>query len=124
MAQERQQPTSIEIQFTKSALHRTIHSDGAWGGITPTGNIRVGFYTEAQVLPNSVTYSVGAKRLEETSRTPNTEASRGMLLREIEVEIIMSLAAAQALRNWLDDKLKEALRLQEMAREEGQGERQ
>ena len=93
----------ISFNYVKSNLFRVIHADGAWGGLSPRGDIHIAFYNERAAIPDfsKVTVSsdgqtIEAERFEATSE----------LVREVEVDVIVDLATARALRVWLDSMIE------------------
>ena len=99
-------PPQITAEFVRSNFYRVIHADGAFGGISPSGNIRMIIYSEAQRTPNLITYDISpTSGLTEAGRSP--EAIPRTIVRELEVDIVMRLQVARALRDWLDDKIRD-----------------
>jgi len=95
----------VRFHYIKSNHFRVIHVDGAHGGITPTGMIQVAFHNDRSPIPQQVVSTVhengtlGREIAEE-------RVSRDGVVREVEVEAIMSLDTARALRKWLDEKIQ------------------
>ena len=107
------EPTSVRIQaqFVKSNFYRVVHADGAFGGLTASGHIRMAIYSEAQRLPDVITYSLTpGQGLAEVSRDPQLTARD--MTRELEVDIVMTVDVARTVRDWLDGKVKELEALQ------------
>ena len=103
---EDQAPLKVEAAFVRSNFYRVVHADGAFGGAAPSRNIRMTVYSEAQRIPNLITYDFFAPgALTETSRTP--AANPTDIVREMEVDIVMTLPVARSIRDWLDGKVKE-----------------
>ena len=64
-------------------------------------------YSELNEIPTSVTYRIGegGRRLSEINR----QVSKGpVLIREIEAELMITVPVAEALVNWLNDKITQA----------------
>lgn len=112
-----QMPKRIEAKFTKSNHYRVIHADGAWGGISPDGYIRMALYNQSAPVPGSVTYEVKEHGLLEVER----EASRDTLIRELEVDVVMNIPVARSLRDWLSDKITQFEQAPQKLRERGAG---
>jgi hypothetical protein len=98
--------SEVAFRYTKSSLCRVIHMDGAWGGVTPQGHVQMGLYSEKHEVPESHTYDVVGKDSSSKSGVLRQKAiaDRG-LVREIEVEVIMSTEVARALMRWLEERL-------------------
>ena len=100
-----------EVQFfyEKSNFFRVIHADGAYGGSTPLGDIHMAFYNERHPIPK-----VTALALDD-SKPLGAEVIKDRkegIFREVEVDVVMNLNVALAIRSWLDSKM-EALRKQQ-----------
>jgi len=95
--------TSVSISYIKSAQFRVVHMDGALGGITPTGNIHLAVYSERPAIPQVVVYGVANGALGD----PISQEGRAGVVRELEADLMMSRAAAEGLRNWLDEQIQQ-----------------
>ncbi|MGI9068614.1 MAG: hypothetical protein ACR2HX_19700 [Pyrinomonadaceae bacterium] len=91
----------VNFKYVKSNFFRVIHADGAWGGLSPRGDIHISFYNERVAIPDSSSFVVS----EEGIKQPETFQGSG-LVREVEADVIIDLPTAQSLRVWLDDKIK------------------
>lgn len=101
--QERPEGT-IDARFRRTALTRVAHIDGAWGGLTPSGDILMALYSERVSLPETTSYEVLSSG--RAVQRPNEPAEMA-LLRDIELEAVMSVEVAQALVEWLTVKITE-----------------
>jgi hypothetical protein len=95
--------SEIKTRFRRSKFCRTIHADGAWGSITPHGTVHVALFSEHLGLPDSTTVTIGKNGV--VTDTPDPDAK--VVVREIEVEVILSEGAALGLRDWLTQRLTE-----------------
>ena len=96
-------PDQITFDFVRSPFFRVVHSNGAWGGITPHQELSVTFYSERLSLPHHITHELTPKGLgPEVSRAVKTNIQR-----ECEVEVLMSMEEAVNLHTWLGDKIEE-----------------
>ena len=98
-------PPRLRFDLIKSNFFRVIHSDGAWGGITPQGKIHMAFYNERPAIPKQVTHEVTAEG-NLGAEIADERIARDAIVREVEVEVIMDLETAKRLREWLDDKIQ------------------
>jgi len=99
------QPTQVIFHYLKAAAFRTIHVDGAIGALTPQGGIHFALYSERPAIPQQVTYQV---RPDGALGEQEAVVSRGGVVRELEVDAIMTLDTAKSLRDWLSRKLSDA----------------
>jgi hypothetical protein len=97
-------PKEILVHYIKTPSYRTYHVDGAYGGITPNGNIYCEFFIDRNVTPKSIVYNINDKgRLGK----PKKVIGKKGIVREIECGIAVDIRTARALKNWLEDKIKE-----------------
>ena len=81
-----------------------IRADGAYGGITPQGVIHLGLYVERTQDPGTTVYLLDTGEKTATEQLP----ARGPgWIREVEADVLLTREAATAIRNWLDDRLKQ-----------------
>lgn len=102
--QGQQQPLEkVSFHYIKSPHYRTIHVDGAHGGLTPHGLFDVAFYAERFPIPTKTVHTISpeGKILDEVER-----CSREGIIREIEFNIIMSLETAKAIADFINSQLK------------------
>ena len=118
--------TAVEMTFVTSGLHRVIHADGIWGGLTPTGQIRMGIFSESTKDPYSVIYDVSGAKPREISRNPKPGLELSQVTRLMETDIIMHLNVAESVYEWLGvqiENLKTAIKTVEEMRVPEKGER-
>jgi hypothetical protein len=105
--------TELEFEFEKSAHFRVIHVDGAFGGVSPgTRLINMAVYNERSPIPKSVTHSVHKGGLGPEIREKRT--GRTAIFREVEANLIMNLDIAIAVRAWLDEKIGQLQKAEEL----------
>lgn len=91
----------ISFHYIKAPFYRTVHADGVFGGVTPTGLIEAAIYSERFPIPTYVKHELhGIKLGRETQRL-----SRDGIVRELECGLVLSLESAELLRAWLDEKI-------------------
>lgn len=113
-------PIKVKCHFAKSRFYRVIHADGAWGGLTPQVNIQMALYSERVKVPDLVTYaaeSSGLKELERDGKSVPARSAEREIERELEADVILSLEAALALRDWLDKKIDDATKARQQLSE-------
>lgn len=97
---------NLQARFVSSNQSRLIHVDGAWGGITSHGKIYIAFYSEHPPIPEAIDYRVDRERgavWEEHTHSPFPGIAR-----EVEVEAIMDIGTARAVRDWLTERIERA----------------
>ena len=97
-------PGSVTIHNKISHSFRSIHVDGAFGGITPQGIINVSFFCERGPIPKSSEYEVleGGKLGKLIQNAPESKTG---ILREFEMGVYMSVPVAKALIALLSTKI-------------------
>lgn len=101
------QPDRVVFEYLKSQYFRVIHADGAIGSVTPHGHIHVAIYSERPAIPRKMAFArtdQGALGAE----LPEERVAREGIVREMDVDIIMSVAVAESLKTWLSTKIDEA----------------
>jgi hypothetical protein len=105
----------VELYFNyiKGSMFRSVHVDGAIGGATPSGNLRMVFFNECGPLPTQEAMEVNpdgtmGNVLEDTIMIGSA------VIREMETSVIMSLSTARAIVRLLQETVqkmeKEAIR--------------
>lgn len=96
----------VVFDYLKSAHFRVIYATGAIGGLTPEGNIHFALYNERQAIPRQTVHplkdpaTLGEEILDR-------RVSREGIVREMEVDVILSAHAAEGLIVWLQNKINE-----------------
>lgn len=99
-------PESITFHYLKTQNFRTIHADGVIGNITPAGYIHMAVYTERPAIPQEMIQKVNPDgTLGEV--IPEKTIVRDGIVREMDVDVLMSVAAAKSIKSWLEDKIKD-----------------
>ena len=97
-------PSSLLIHYVKSPMYRTVHADGIFGGPSPNLNIHLSFWSERAPIPQLIEHKVnpdgtlGEEVLE-------GRISKSGLVREVDVDVVMNLTTARALKDWLEEKI-------------------
>lgn len=97
-------PWEVSIHYQRSRLYRMIYANVVFGGLTPEGNIKMGLGAEHRDLPESLTYGLDSQGLMVERGRTGTE----YILREIEIDVLMTPALAQSLMDWLGQQIKAA----------------
>ena len=94
----------LTLNYLKTGSYRSIHSDGAIGGITPAGNIHISFYNERLPIPKKAVHSISEDgQLGEIIEQEKLDG----VVREMEVDVVMSVNSARNLYDWLGKRLTE-----------------
>lgn len=94
------------FHYIKGQQFRVIHLDGVIGSVTPHMNIHMAMFNERPAIPQRMTYSVKADGALGEPVDSET-VSRGGLVRELDVDVMMNLSVAEALYKWLGARIQE-----------------
>ena len=104
MADERKFPSELEFFFKTDKDYRIVASNGAWGGITPRGDIHIDFFVEKLATPVSVKNSIS----EDGAIGAVIEIMpKKQVVRELQVGVLMTPDQAKNLVKFLNDKIEQ-----------------
>jgi hypothetical protein len=99
-----QTPKKVRYHYLKSNAFRSIHADGVFGGVTPRLTIAATFFNERNPLPDQTVHEVK----EDGTLGDEIKGERIVrdgIVRELEANIIMDVAFAKVLVDWLSQKI-------------------
>ena len=100
----KQKTKQLTFDYLKSNYFRVIHADGAVGGVTPSGNIQVNFWSQRNPIPQQVVHAMSESGLGvELSRT-----QRAAIVRELEAGVVFDVTTAISIRDWLSRHIENA----------------
>lgn len=92
----------ITFQFERDPEYRVIAVNGAWGGLSPRGELMFDLFFEHADLPEEITYMETPDGLgPELSRVPERQA----IIRDAMVGVVMTPENAESLARWLLEKV-------------------
>lgn len=106
-----QQPGSVTFHYIKSNFFRVIHIDGAISGLTPQMGIHLGLFNERPAIPQQAEYRLADGGLGEELK--DKRVSKSGIVRELEVDMMLSETTAKALIQLLGEKLQLLAKLRE-----------
>ncbi|HEY4261723.1 MAG TPA: hypothetical protein VGM98_16250 [Schlesneria sp.] len=102
----------FKIHYVKSAQFRVIHVDGMVGGVTPSGEgIELALFSERLPIPK---FTVNRITGEDGSYEEVDTIGREGVIREVDINAIMSAETAEKLGTWL---LEQAVTVRELREE-------
>lgn len=111
MAEETADPTTIDLNYLKSADFREVACDGILGGPTPQGKLWLAFYTERFPLPRKVRHGIERTNDDRWQFRGNDDGSplEGLtgIVRNVEFGVYLSIETAEQLHQWLGTKIEE-----------------
>jgi len=94
----------VRFDYIKGNLFRVIHADGVVGGVTPRLNIHMDVWSERLPIPKQVVHEVKPDgTLGEELKHERT--TRDAIVREVEVGVVLDLALAKSIIQWLKEKV-------------------
>jgi hypothetical protein len=104
-AVEERQEAQVVFEYSRDPMFRSTHADGFVGGLTPNGQVHIAFFSERPVLPKRHVFklnpdgSLGAE-------VPNEKPANESITRDMQVDVLMTVQAAEGLKNWLDQYIR------------------
>ncbi len=97
-----------EIEIHNKIAHnfRSVHVDGAYGGVTTRGFINLNFFSERGAIPKSSTFKVNLKN-HTIEKTKDSEDSKEGIIREYDFGIYLSLDTSKKLLKLLEEAISE-----------------
>jgi hypothetical protein len=97
---------SIKFKYIFSKDYNPRYVNGAYGGVTPKGEITVNFYFERQGLPISQEHGITDDgRLSNEIKSEPEDLQKSMI-RFVDTGVILNLATAKAIISWLSHKVE------------------
>ncbi|HUF04303.1 MAG TPA: hypothetical protein VMM38_09020 [Aridibacter sp.] len=102
--QDHSEQQVLNLHYIKSNYFRVIKADGAWGALSPRGDLVISLFNERLPMPDTqkFTLSEGGNLLP-IGQTTEHEG----IIRELEVAISLRPEVAFSIANWLLGKVKE-----------------
>ena len=104
----------VAFDYIKGQHFRVIHADGAIGSVTPNGHIHAAFFSERQAIPRRLVHELNPNGTI-GAQLPTEIVSRGSIIREMDVDVIMTLDAAKLVYEWFRQRIEEAEKQTEAA---------
>jgi hypothetical protein len=101
-----EQPTkTFNIVFFRAPFFRTVQADGAWGRISPANSIHLSLFNDCGPLPAVATHKIRADGILTGEMNVSIPAGTD-LVRQVEVDVVLSLESAKAVRDTLENFIK------------------
>jgi len=105
-------PTKLKVDYIKNTGYRTIHVDGAHGGLTPDLNVFAAWWLQRGPIPDSTVHPLAPDGKGFMAGASETN-SKAALIREVEFGIVMTLEVAAQVHKWLGDQLQQAEKIKQ-----------
>jgi hypothetical protein len=95
----------LPIHFIKSSSFRVIHASGVWYGGDAQQNIHLSFFNERSPIPKKMVINLN-ERGEVLSEDLTQRETKEGVIREVEVDVILSIPSAVDFYRTLGENLK------------------
>lgn len=101
---------SIDFDYIKSNQFRVIHTDGVHGGLSPNGKLlQMAIFSERSPIPQKETFRLKAGKILDKISVQKRDTN---VIREVEVELLMSMETAKSVCKWMDEKIRQIEKIQ------------
>ena len=100
----------VAFDYIKSQHFRVIRADGAIGSVTPKGEIHFALFSERAAIPRRQVHEIQDSGLLGPPIAAET-VSRDAVVREMDVDVFVSVDVAKVLVSWLQGQINEAEQL-------------
>lgn len=97
---------NIKFKYIFADDYNPKYVNGAYGGITPKGEITVNFFFERQGLPISETHEIATDGKLSNSIDTEPEDLQKSMIRFVDTGVILNLASAKEIISWLSEKVE------------------
>lgn len=105
--QEPKASDQIAFHYLKSNHFRVVHADGVWGGLTGDQRLHMAIWSERPAIPTLMVFEVTSNGQIGPEIKDRRESREGVV-REVEVDVVMSLDTARSLNDWLKKSIEVA----------------
>ncbi len=96
---------TIKFHSIKAADFRAIHADGMWASLSAQEQFHLIFYSERAPIPREATYIVNENGTL-GGEMAEKRVIRDGLIRELEIDVVLSVKAATQVHDWLGKALE------------------
>ena len=95
---------TVRMKYVFKEDYNPAYITGAYGGISPAGELVANFYMERMPIPNSVTYALSESG--NLGEVVSVDPEDFVMVRYVQSGVIMNKAAAVFIRDWLNDQIR------------------
>lgn len=106
--EKRENEMSVTFKYKFADNYNPVYVNGAYGGVSPRGEIIANFFLERLPLPNSVTHKVDENGIvgEIIDERNNPRDLNKSFIRFVQSGIVVNIETAKQIRDWLDKHIK------------------
>ena len=112
-------PSEIAFDYIKGAFFRVIHADGVTGGVAPSGNIHMAFFSERGPIPQREVRTLSQDGVP-GALISEKSVVRPAVVREVDFDVVMSPRVAEAIIDWLQSAVVDLKRTAALVDKTGQ----
>ena len=101
---EKSENDQVAFDYIKSNHFRVAHVDGVIGSSTPSGLIHIACYSERPAIPRRMVFHVAQDKVL-GDEVADLRESKDSIVRELEIDLLVSITVAVSLRDWLDNQI-------------------
>ena len=105
-AKKSRKKSTVDFHYIKGPDFRSIHVDGAIGGLTTKGFLHIAMFAERAAIPQHTSFNVLPNGSLGDEILDKRESLDGVV-RQMEVDLIINEQTALDLRAWLDERIEE-----------------
>jgi hypothetical protein len=99
------QEPQLVFEYNKDPMFRSAYAHGFVGGLTANGHVHIAFFSERAQLPKKQIYTINPDG-SIGPQLPDERAMREPIVRDIQMDVLMTVQAAEGLKSWLDSFIK------------------
>jgi len=97
---------AVVFDYIKSPHFRVVRADGAIGSITPNRHIHFALYSERLAIPRQIVNKINEDGTL-GDEIPERRVAREGIVREMEIDIFLTVDVAKQLCDWLSKRISE-----------------
>ena len=117
MEEKKESRQKLRFKYVFDDDYNPVYANGAYGGVSPRGEIVINFYHERPALPRDTFQGLSVSGFPEGEEEVPDEVSR-TLIRKVTAGVVMNYDTAKAVHEWLGRHLR---RLEQARKETGNG---
>lgn len=98
---------AFDIKYIFPDDYNPKYANGAWGGISPRGDLIVNFFLERMPLPTKETYELRPEGNLGQRLNSDPEGIETTMIRFIQSGLVLNLENAISIHQWLGNKIEE-----------------
>jgi hypothetical protein len=98
-------PPKVRFDYIKSPQFRVVHVDGAYGGITPRGQLFISLYSERLPIPTAIVHQLNPNGQLGDEILSERETRKGVV-REVEIGLQFDIRGCQVFHELASNQVR------------------